>query len=309
MGEFQNPMLLTTDPDEPGAALARLLSLPVPSDARLTILAVALPEPVGLAVDAKSTPTLERLVEREVEHLRAHAEALARTASRAGYAVDVRIERGNPLWVAVDIAVRNGHDLLLKTVEAGDGFGPLDRQLLRNCPCPVWIEQAGPLRPLRRVLVAVNPDPDAPEDCALAGDLLRSAATVADGVGAELNVLHAWKIFGERIPLADEPADPELAPLIGATLNRHMGYLTTAIEAAGLAGSNVRRHLIHQRASVAIATTVRELHPDLLVMGTVGRTGIPGFVIGNTAERVLSNLTCSLLARKPTGFVSPMLTS
>ena len=309
MREFQNPMLLTTDPDESGAALARLLSLPVPSDARLTILAVALPEPVDLAVYATSAPILERVVERELERLGAHAETLAHTARRAGYTVDVHIERGNPLLLGVRVVVRDGHDLLLKTIEAGNGFGPLDGQLLRNCPCPVWLEQPGPLRRLRHVLVAVNPDPFAPEDCALAGDLLRSAATVADAVGAELHVLHAWKLFGERIPLAGEPPDPELAPLIGATLNRHASYLATAIEVAGLTGPAVRRHLIHQRASVAITTAVRELDVDLLVMGTVGRTGIPGFVIGNTAERVLSDLPCSLLARKPTGFVSPVLAS
>jgi nucleotide-binding universal stress UspA family protein len=38
----------------------------------------------------------------------------------------------------------------------------------------------------------------------------------------------------------------------------------------------------------------------------VGRTGIPGFLIGNTAEQVLSEVTCSVLALKPRGFVSPV---
>ena len=46
---------------------------------------------------------------------------------------------------------------------------------------------------------------------------------------------------------------------------------------------------------------------DLIVMGTLGRTGIPGFFIGNTAERVLSNATCGVLAVKPVGFQSPVL--
>lgn len=38
----------------------------------------------------------------------------------------------------------------------------------------------------------------------------------------------------------------------------------------------------------------------------VGRTGIPGFVIGNTAEDTLREIRCSLLALKPNGFVSPV---
>jgi len=45
---------------------------------------------------------------------------------------------------------------------------------------------------------------------------------------------------------------------------------------------------------------------DVLVMGTLGRTGISGFIIGNTAENVVQKLECSLLALKPGGFVSPV---
>jgi nucleotide-binding universal stress UspA family protein len=45
---------------------------------------------------------------------------------------------------------------------------------------------------------------------------------------------------------------------------------------------------------------------DLVVMGTVARSGIPGLVMGNTAERVLQRLRGSVLAVKPPGFVSPV---
>jgi nucleotide-binding universal stress UspA family protein len=45
---------------------------------------------------------------------------------------------------------------------------------------------------------------------------------------------------------------------------------------------------------------------DLVVMGTVARSGIAGLLIGNTAERVLSKLPCSVLAVKPDGFVCPV---
>jgi nucleotide-binding universal stress UspA family protein len=45
---------------------------------------------------------------------------------------------------------------------------------------------------------------------------------------------------------------------------------------------------------------------DLIVMGTVGRSGISGLFIGNTAEKVLQKVDCSVLAVKPEGFVSPV---
>ena len=41
-------------------------------------------------------------------------------------------------------------------------------------------------------------------------------------------------------------------------------------------------------------------------MGTLARTGVAGLFIGNTAETILEQLTCSVLAIKPPGFVSPV---
>jgi universal stress protein E len=45
---------------------------------------------------------------------------------------------------------------------------------------------------------------------------------------------------------------------------------------------------------------------NLLVMGTIARTGLPGVLIGNTAEKVLDSVHCSVVAIKPAGFVSPL---
>ena len=41
-------------------------------------------------------------------------------------------------------------------------------------------------------------------------------------------------------------------------------------------------------------------------MGTLARTGIEGYLIGNTAETVLQRVECSVLTTKPDGFVSPV---
>ena len=41
---------------------------------------------------------------------------------------------------------------------------------------------------------------------------------------------------------------------------------------------------------------------DLLVMGTVARSGVKGLVIGNTAEKILDHVDCSVLTLKPPGW-------
>ena len=54
-----------------------------------------------------------------------------------------------------------------------------------------------------------------------------------------------------------------------------------------------------------ILAAVERRRPDLVVMGTVSREGVSGFLVGNTAERLLHRLDCSLLTVKPRGFVAP----
>jgi nucleotide-binding universal stress UspA family protein len=56
----------------------------------------------------------------------------------------------------------------------------------------------------------------------------------------------------------------------------------------------------------SIRQLAERLPADLIVTGTVGRSGIPGFFIGNTAEEVLQTTQASVLAVKPRNFVSPV---
>lgn len=55
-----------------------------------------------------------------------------------------------------------------------------------------------------------------------------------------------------------------------------------------------------------IPTIAKDLDVDLIVMGIVARTGIPGFFRGNTAESILTQFDCSVLTIKPPGFIRPV---
>ena len=65
-------------------------------------------------------------------------------------------------------------------------------------------------------------------------------------------------------------------------------------------------HVIKGEAKYVIPNLTKELGAELIIMGTVGRSGIPGYIIGNTAETILTAIDCSVLAVKPNGFVSPI---
>jgi nucleotide-binding universal stress UspA family protein len=44
---------------------------------------------------------------------------------------------------------------------------------------------------------------------------------------------------------------------------------------------------------------VNETHADLVVLGTRGKTGLRELLIGTTAEKIVANAPCSILAVKP----------
>ena len=67
-----------------------------------------------------------------------------------------------------------------------------------------------------------------------------------------------------------------------------------------------RVHLLEGKAKDRIPVLARKKRVELIVMGTVARTGLPEFLIGNTAENVLSQVDCSVLTVKPEGFVTPI---
>ena len=82
--------------------------------------------------------------------------------------------------------------------------------------------------------------------------------------------------------------------------------LKKLIESVPVIDDTAHVHLRKGHAGDVITDAVSEIDPGIVVMGTVARTGVPGMIIGNTAERVLGSLDTSILAVKPQGFVSPV---
>jgi hypothetical protein len=78
------------------------------------------------------------------------------------------------------------------------------------------------------------------------------------------------------------------------------------LSAYSLRGVKHTLHLLKGEAENVIPELAEKENVDLIVLGTVGRSGIPGFFIGNTAESILNQANCSVLTLKPEGFVSPI---
>jgi universal stress protein E len=65
-----------------------------------------------------------------------------------------------------------------------------------------------------------------------------------------------------------------------------------------------QRHLASEHPANAIPRLARKIRSDIVVMGAVSRSGLRRLLIGNTAERIVDDLTCDVLVVKPREFVS-----
>jgi nucleotide-binding universal stress UspA family protein len=159
-----------------------------------------------------------------------------------------------------------------------------------------------------RVGVAVDPQSAEPVSRDLALQILQLSRSLADMHSGELDVISCWNYqieddlrYSPYIVIPEEYMDTALMELDCQDENATQRH----IRELGFGGP-YRLHCTRGTPEQAIPQVVDELQLDILVMGTVGRTGIPGFVIGNTAENTLREIRCSLLAVKPNGFVSPV---
>jgi nucleotide-binding universal stress UspA family protein len=98
----------------------------------------------------------------------------------------------------------------------------------------------------------------------------------------------------------------EVDLMVEVTRDEHSDGLDIVLGDHDLSTLDHEVHLVKGDAGRVIPALVVAEGINLVVMGTVARTGVAGLVIGNTAERILDAVDCSVLAVKPEGFVSPV---
>ncbi|WP_423840650.1 universal stress protein [Vibrio mytili] len=218
-----------------------------------------------------------------------------------------------PAVCIIQEAISHHNDLIIKEAEplneGAEGFKAIDMTLLRKCPCTVWLHRRiDKPRNKRRIAVAIDPMRTSDEQHELSLRLLELSRSIADTCDSRLHVISCWEYYLENyldgnmwIQVEDAQLDKE----VSNAKVKHEQALQSLIDESGIAGEMVF-HLLHGKADDKIPDIIDELEIDVLVMGTLARTGIAGFVIGNTAENILQSINCSLVAMKPEGFVSPI---
>ncbi len=248
---------------------------------------------------------------------------LVQQAKMQGVEAESKLVPGKGWLEIIRQVLRDKHDLVLVgtrdlTTLRRVLFGSTSMKLLRCCPCPVLATKPSTLTSgvLRAGSFPV-PDTDTlPLNILVATDLKPSSEVamhlgmdLAQQLNAHLHILHVVEYELDEVASIGLP-DATQEEYRRKTRAQAQELLDTQLAKTDYKtlGSRIEVHLAGSvgfpEDAIQNYIQVHDIH--LLVMGTIGRGGIRGIMIGNTAERLLPEVGCSVLAVKPPDFICPV---
>lgn len=234
---------------------------------------------------------------------RATLDRLVATARERGLTADSKLVSG-PAWLEMIREVDHSrHDIVIvgtRNVSAFQRFlfGGTAQSLLHNCPCPVWVTRPEP-RPLPHNILITCDFSEVSEP------VIKLGLAIGELSGAKVNLVHAVNYELDRlwsVGLMHTNTEQYHARV------QEEARLKLANQLAESAGErsieNVELHVIESEsvADEAIVKFIEEQQIDLLLMGTIARSGFEGISVGNTAERLVTHVPCSMVVVKPADF-------
>ncbi len=225
---------------------------------------------------------------------------LVAEANSGGIEADSSVVIGKSWLQIIHQVLKNKYDLVVigtrhKGVVEGLLLGSTATKLVRKCPCAVWVTKPLKDNVHRSIVVA--------HDLRSVGEhALELGCSMAESQKAHLHVVHAAEFndYLDMMPDAfpREELIKDYREKVEQTIKQQLDRIKLTVPATV--------HVPIESPEFAILDCAKKNHADLIVIGTVGRTGISGFITGNTAERLLPRIPCSLLTVKPAEFRSPV---
>lgn len=172
---------------------------------------------------------------------------------------------------------------------------PMDWQLLRKCPKPILLVKDPEWKMTKPILAAVDAASENEKEQTFNKVILQYAKLFS-----KLTDSAAHAVTTHITPLVDNAVslpDFDLEDLKHKVNNLNKEKLQTLVQDFNIDDAN--QHVIEGLAEDRIPALAKSIESQIVVMGTLGRGGIKGAFMGNTAERVLTHLQCEVLALKP----------
>lgn len=259
-----------------------------------------------------------RLTLKDHEHMReliaaekkAELDSLAEPIRESGVAVDTKVLLGKSSIEIIREVIRGKHDLVLRVAKGQDStrkgfFGNTAMHLLRKCPCAVWLVSPAASPKFKHVLGCVDTSAGDSLDEELNDRVYQLASSISQYHEGKFSILHAWSIWNEQM-IRSRMGPDEFEEMKKDNHDRVAKLLDKFLHRHGTDVSAENAHLVKGDVSRVISRFAQKNEVDLVVMGTVARSGVAGMLMGNTAEQILNGIECSVLALKPSSFSSPV---
>ncbi|GLX80473.1 universal stress protein E [Thalassotalea insulae] len=217
------------------------------------------------------------------------------------------IWHNRPFEPIIEQVLKHQYDIVIKGTHQHDKlksviFTPTDWHILRKCPCPVLLvkEHSWPIN--GNIVAALNVGSDESEHQSLNVKITEEAIHLSKLILANIHLVNSFP--GTPVNIAIEIPEFNASEYNDSMFNHHKEAMAKHAQSYSIGEEHT--HVVEGLPEDVIENLSNELDAELVILGTVGRTGISAALIGNTAEHVIDRLNCDVLALKPDGYVSPM---
>jgi nucleotide-binding universal stress UspA family protein len=148
-------------------------------------------------------------------------------------------------------------------------------------------------QPLKRIFAPTDYSDQSRRAFAMAVDLAKQ-------FGASIELLHVWPApyfgrgYGYDSTLALDPVEHKsMFDLIRSNAVKEMQTFVASVEVPP--GTTISTHIASGDAPHEILEFIEQHKPDLVVVGTHGRTGPRRWLLGSVAERIVQHSACPVL--------------
>lgn len=247
------------------AAIRKARAVAVTPTTALFILGFTAPAPgAGARASIEKKAQLQQIIDAELSDVSTITLDVIVTDDIAGYCSQFCAEN------RIDLVIKTGHrsESLFYT--------PLDWRLIRELACPVLIATPDKWRARPNVVVTLDIGSDDGAQLKLNVKVARWAREWAAGHDADLHATYCLASEGSHDD-ADKAAEEQAR-----------AELETFLEDNGIAFTSVQ--VGSGRPEDVLVDLAERLKADVMVLGSVGRKGVSGVLLGNTAESILHRL-------------------
>ena len=303
-------LFVSSNPENESTIFEWMVNCCFQQNIKLNIV-VVLPKLSHSVFEWIETQQNQGVIERQIENEKNKRQKWIDLAIEQQVDLTINVRFGKLFYEVIQVVGESNVELLVKQtddLEQKEGFlfQSMDWYLLRKSPVPLLLYRENTSLPFENIMVSLDVDIDTqPYEPT---EFNQSLLTWADRFKKDkaVKIVHAWQSEIENLVKHwdTDLSETNLIDLNEQIYFEHKKALNSELRARAYGNEKPTVFYCKGESAESISQAVTEQNTDLLVLGTVGRSGVLGLIIGNTAEDLLERVNCSVLAIKPNTIVS-----